>query len=115
VQAFVAGFDFGRPGHADPNRKGRTRGTSECGLIRHGGGRVQAAVAARGSIQTPDRRRGRDDLAVDHVVNAAYAAGSLLLAALIGGAAQSGAVFVFALAALLTLDLVAGNIRPKRR
>ena len=50
-----------------------------------------------------------------HKLNAAYAAGSLLLAALIGGAAQSGAVFVFALAALLTLDLVAGNIRPKRR
>jgi len=48
-------------------------------------------------------------------LNAAYAAGSLLLAALIGGAAQSGTVFVVALVALLALDLVAGNIRPKRR
>ena len=50
-----------------------------------------------------------------HKLNAAYAAGSLLIAALIGGAAQSAIVFVIALAALLSLDLVAGNIRPKGR
>ena len=50
-----------------------------------------------------------------HKLNAAYAAGSLLLAALIGGAAQSGPVFVFALVSLLVLDMVAGNIRPKGR
>ena len=48
-------------------------------------------------------------------LNAAYAAGSLILATLIGGAAQSGTVFVVALVALLSLDLVAGNIRPKGR
>jgi hypothetical protein len=50
-----------------------------------------------------------------HKLNAAYGAGSLLLAALLGGAAQSGTVFVVALVALLSLDLVAGNIRRKGR
>jgi hypothetical protein len=50
-----------------------------------------------------------------HKLNAAYAAGSLLLAALIGGAAQSATVFVVALVALLVLDVVAGNIRTKGR
>jgi hypothetical protein len=50
-----------------------------------------------------------------HKLNAAYAAGSLLIAALIGAAAQSVIVFVVALVALLMLDLVAGNIRTKRR
>ena len=50
-----------------------------------------------------------------HKLNAAYAAGSLIVAALIGGMAQSGTVFVVALAVLLSLDLVAGNIRPKGR
>ena len=49
-----------------------------------------------------------------HKLNAAYAAGSLALAALIGGAAQSATVFVIALVALLSLDLVAGNIRPTK-
>ena len=48
-------------------------------------------------------------------LNAAYASGSLLLAALIGGAVQSMTVFVVTLVALLILDLVAGNIRPKVR
>jgi hypothetical protein len=37
------------------------------------------------------------------------------LATLIGGAAQSVTVFGIALVALLILDLVADNIRPKRR
>jgi hypothetical protein len=50
-----------------------------------------------------------------HKLNSAYAAGSLVLAALIGGAAQSVVVFVFALVALLVLDLVAGNNRAKGR
>jgi hypothetical protein len=50
-----------------------------------------------------------------HRLNAAYAAGSLLLAALIGGAAQSMVVFVVALVALLVLDVAAGNIRAKGR
>ena len=50
-----------------------------------------------------------------HKLNAAYAAGSLLLAVLIGAAAQSVAVFVMTLVALLILDVVAGNIRPKGR
>jgi hypothetical protein len=54
-------------------------------------------------------------MAARHKLNAAYAAGSLALAALIGGAAQSTTVFVVALVALLTLDLVAGSIRPKVR
>ena len=48
-----------------------------------------------------------------HRLNAAYASGSLSLAALIGGAVQSMTVFVVTLVALLILDLVAGNIRPK--
>ena len=50
-----------------------------------------------------------------HKLNAAYAAGSLLLAALIGGATQSVVVFVVALVALLVLDLVADNFRTKGR
>jgi hypothetical protein len=50
-----------------------------------------------------------------HKLNAAYAAGSLVLAALIGGMAQSVVVFVVALVALLVLDVVAGNIRAKGR
>jgi hypothetical protein len=50
-----------------------------------------------------------------HKLNAAYATGSLLLAALIGGAAQSVVVFVVALVALMVLDLIAGNIRAKGR
>ena len=49
-----------------------------------------------------------------HKLNAAYATGSLLLAALIGGAAQSTTVFWVALGALLVLNLVAGDIRPTR-
>jgi hypothetical protein len=48
-----------------------------------------------------------------HKLNAANAAGSLLLAALIGGAAQSVTVFVIALVALLILDLVAGHPAEK--
>jgi hypothetical protein len=50
-----------------------------------------------------------------HKLNAAYAAGSLIVAALIGGAAQSTTVFVIALGALLCLNLVAGDIRPNKR
>jgi hypothetical protein len=50
-----------------------------------------------------------------HKLNAAYAAGSLVLAALIGGMTQSAIVFVVALVALLSLDFVAGNIRTKGR
>ena len=49
-----------------------------------------------------------------HKLNAAYAAGSLLLAALIGGAAQSAIVFWVALGALLCLNLLAGDIRPTK-
>jgi hypothetical protein len=62
---------------------------------------------------------GRGDeagvMSARHKLNAAYAAGSLMLAALIGGVAQSVVVFVVALVALLVLDLVAGNIRTKGR
>jgi hypothetical protein len=50
-----------------------------------------------------------------HRLNAAYATGSLIIAALIGGAVQSTTVFVIALGALLCLNLVAGDIRPKGR
>lgn len=49
-----------------------------------------------------------------HKLNAAYAAGSLIVAALIGGAAQSAIVFWVALGALLCLNLVAGDIRPTK-
>ena len=66
-----------------------------------------------------DGMEGRSDearvMSARHKLNAAYAAGSLLLAALIGGAAQSATVFVVALVALLVLDVVAGNIRTKGR
>jgi hypothetical protein len=50
-----------------------------------------------------------------HKLNSAHAAGSLIVAALIGGMAQSGIVFVVALVALWSLDFVAGNIRTKGR
>ncbi|HTK78175.1 MAG TPA: hypothetical protein VL371_23110 [Gemmataceae bacterium] len=49
-----------------------------------------------------------------HKLNAAYAAGSLAIAALIGGAVQSVTVFWMALGALLCLNLLAGDIRPKK-
>jgi hypothetical protein len=39
----------------------------------------------------------------------------LLLATLIGWVAHSAAVFVIALVALLSLDLIAGKVRPKGR
>ena len=78
------------------------------------GGRVATAPA-----RPPRKMRGRRDevlvMSARHRLNAAYAAGSLLLAALIGGVAQSATVFVIALVALLILDLIAGNIRPKGR
>jgi hypothetical protein len=78
------------------------------------GGRIASA---------PDRLPGQDAgrreevtfMSARHKLNAAYAAGSLLLAALIGGAAQSATVFVVSLLALLGLDFIAGNIRPKGR
>ena len=47
-------------------------------------------------------------------LNSAYAAGSLVVAALIGGAAQSAIVFWVALGALLVLNLIAGEIRPNK-
>jgi hypothetical protein len=49
-----------------------------------------------------------------HKLNAAYAAGSMAVAALIGGAAQSAVVFWVALGALLFLNLLAGDIRPTK-
>jgi hypothetical protein len=78
------------------------------------GGRVATALA-----RPPEELRGRRDevlvTSARHRLNAAYASGSLSLAALIGGAVQSMTVFVVTLVALLILDLVAGNIRPKVR
>ena len=78
------------------------------------GGRVSTAPA-----RPPREMRGRRDevlvMSARHRLNAAYAAGSLVLAALIGGMAQSVVVFVVALVALLVLDVVAGNIRAKGR
>jgi hypothetical protein len=78
------------------------------------GGRV---VTAPGPAARRDAGR-RDEVTVmtaRHKLNAAYAAGSLAIAALIGGAAQSAIVFWAALGALLCLNLVAGDIRPKGR
>ena len=49
-----------------------------------------------------------------HKLNAAYAAGSLVVASLIGGAAQSATVFWVALGFLLVLNLVTGDIRPSK-
>jgi hypothetical protein len=49
-----------------------------------------------------------------HKLNAAYAAGSLVVAALIGGMAQSATVFWVALGFLLALNVVAGDIRPSK-
>ena len=49
-----------------------------------------------------------------HKLNAAYAAGSLVVAALIGGAAQSAIVFWVAFGAMLCLNLLAGDIRPTK-
>ena len=77
---------------------------------------VRSRVATA-PARPPDGMEGRGDkapvMSARHKLNAAYAAGSLLLAALIGGAAQSVIVFVVALVALLSLDFVAGNIRQK--
>jgi hypothetical protein len=48
-------------------------------------------------------------------LNAAYFCGSLLLAGGIGLATQSWQVFAVALAGLLVVNLLAGDIRPPRR
>jgi len=50
-----------------------------------------------------------------HKLNAAYFNGSLLLAALAGGLADSWAVFAAALALLLGLNLYLGEIRATPR
>jgi len=76
-------------------------------------GRVGAAL---GSADWRDAGRGDEEgiMTARHKLNAAYAAGSLFVAALIGGAAQSATVFWLALGALLVLNLVAGDIRPTK-
>ena len=47
-------------------------------------------------------------------LNASYFGGSLLLAAMIGGLAQSWLVFVLALLVLVAINLYLNQIRPKR-
>jgi hypothetical protein len=47
-------------------------------------------------------------------LNAVFLQGSLVVAALAGLIAQSGAVFILALAVLLGAGLYAGDIRPTR-
>jgi hypothetical protein len=48
-------------------------------------------------------------------LNASYACGSLVVAAIIGAICQSGTVFVIAAVILLGLNVAAGEIRPTRR
>ena len=48
-------------------------------------------------------------------LNAAYANGCLVLAALVGAMAGSGAVFLLAFAALMIGGVVSGEIRPRPR
>lgn len=48
-------------------------------------------------------------------LNAAHGLGSLIVAALVGALADSIAVFLVTLAALLLADWAAGNIRPSKR
>jgi len=48
-------------------------------------------------------------------LNGAFLNGSLLIAGLIGGMAQSWVVFWLALAGLVIANLVSGEIRPTRR
>jgi hypothetical protein len=76
------------------------------------GGLAAFAIALGAS---PGRREKVCVMSARQKLNAAYAAGSLLLTALIGGAAQSAIVFWVALGVLLVLNLVAGDIRPKGR
>jgi len=78
------------------------------------GGRVVTAPARPAGVML-GRRDEALVMSARHKLNAAYATGSLLLAALIGGMAQSMVVFVVALVVLLSLDFVACNIRPKGR
>ena len=47
-------------------------------------------------------------------LNLAYATGSLLIGALIGAVTESWWVFALAVAVLLTLNLLRGEIRPPR-
>lgn len=55
--------------------------------------------------------RKRDKVGARVKLNAANAIGSLLVAGLVGGIAQSWAVFAFCALALLTSAFVAGDIR----
>ena len=48
-------------------------------------------------------------------LNAAYFNGCLLLAAIVGAAAQSWAVFLLALAVLVGGCVIGGEIRPAKR
>lgn len=48
-------------------------------------------------------------------LNAAHGLGSLIVASLVGACADSVAVFLVTLVALLLADWAAGNIRPPKR
>lgn len=47
-------------------------------------------------------------------LNGAYAAGSVVLAAILGTVTESGAVFFLALIVLLVLNCISGEIRFKK-
>jgi hypothetical protein len=48
-------------------------------------------------------------------LNAAFAIGALLVAGALGLITSSATVFLISLGGLLVADLIAGNIRPRRR
>jgi hypothetical protein len=48
-------------------------------------------------------------------LNQAYASGSLVIAAILGLAFQSGWAFIIAATILLVMNMCAGEIRPRRR
>ncbi len=61
------------------------------------------------------RRRRSSPAGARQKLNVAYFNGCLILAAIIGGSAESGLVFVLALIALVLGGYASGDIRPRSK
>ena len=59
----------------------------------------------------PSQRKGEAPMGAKQKLNSAHFLGALVVAGLVGGAAESFAVFAIALAGLLIAGLVSGDIR----
>jgi hypothetical protein len=76
---------------------------------------IRRDAASRRTVVVPGRTEGGMAMSVRRKLNGAHATGALLLAGLLGLVTGSAGVFLVSFGGLLAADLVAGNIRPKRR